>query len=219
MAEKKPFYCDRDFLKSKMMMQMLRRNVRGGMSPTWAAASRGLHVHASTPLLARRREYDEEALREAAAALSVEGLASNEEELRLARAAVGAHDDASEETNGHGVAARRQRETGAGPVVEEGEEVGHLKWLAGEEFVLREIQPGQLAYVRILKPGITPLMAFGQKRGNKRKRFAYKGHVSPYFRLSPKSPLWKLVIAEKDLIEEGRVRHLSNHLTNWFLFF
>jgi hypothetical protein len=152
------------------------------------------------PLWARRREYDEDALREAAAALSLnDGLGSAEIEVARAK------------DNSISLASRTKVVVEV-PVVAEGEEVGLVKWHKGEEFVLRESQPGQLGYVRILKPGVSPLMAFGQRRGTKRKRFAYKGHVSPYVRLSPKSPLWKLVVAEKDLIEEGRVRLAHNRV-------
>ncbi len=174
--------------RRNMMMLSRHRGVNNVLRDRVHSLSACFHTRAA---LCQRQVFDTEGLKKA--------LAQRAEEAKMDMA--GAADEPAS-TGAEKIA----KGSSKAPLVQPGEEVGHIKWLDGEEYVLREVAPGELGYVSTLKPGITQLMAFGERRGKKRGKKAYKGHISPYLRVSPKSPLAKLIVPEKDLVTEGLVR-------------
>jgi len=98
------------------------------------------------------------------------------------------------------------------PPIEPGEKEGKLKWNGKREFILRMQESGDLKYVPTLKPGITSAMAFGFRRGKKRRLFMYKGHLCPYLRVDPRSPLSKLIIPEDQLSVQKSTEMLIEYM-------
>jgi len=97
------------------------------------------------------------------------------------------------------------------PPVEPGEKEGALKYNQKREFILRTTETGELKYMPTLRPGITSAMAFGFRRGKKRGLFMYKGHLSPYLRVDPRSPLKNLIIPEDQITAQ-------KSMVLWFFF-
>jgi len=98
------------------------------------------------------------------------------------------------------------------PPVEPGEKEGALKYNQKREFILRTTETGELKYMPTLRPGITSAMAFGFRRGKKRGLFMYKGHLSPYLRVDPRSPLKNLIIPEDQITAQ-------KSMVRWWYFF
>ncbi|KAL6050018.1 hypothetical protein QOT17_020097 [Balamuthia mandrillaris] len=98
-----------------------------------------------------------------------------------------------------------------GPLVSANENVkeGDFKDIDGvQHVVLRLPTTGELCWYRTLRDGVTPEMAFGKKVGNKRGLWTYRGERRPYYRLSPKSPLWsQFVLTPEEMIKSAdRIR-------------